>query len=111
MVRRGLAYAEPTCCVRLGVKIDDQNSLPLLDKGCGKTDGGRRLPYSALLVAYGEDRHLGSPVTRETPAEIGVKMGAQGECFVPLTLPEVRLADYLPAALRNRPEREPVKTL
>jgi hypothetical protein len=57
-------------------------------------DCRRRFPYPTLLVAHDEDRQSDSPVTRETSAEIGVKLGAVGEWFVLPILAEVSPADY-----------------
>ena len=44
----------------------------------GKVYGCCSLPYATLLVADDENRQFGGPVTRETSAEIGVKLGAGG---------------------------------
>jgi hypothetical protein len=67
----------------LWVEIDDQNPFSLLDEGGSYADSGRCLPYATLLVAHNENRQFGNLVTRETLSEMGVKLGAEGECFVP----------------------------
>src|SRR3981189_1742938 len=57
MDRAVLRPAAPAGGVRLGVEIDDENALSASDEGRAKTDRGRRLPHSALLVADHQDPH------------------------------------------------------
>jgi len=88
----------------LRVEIDDQNPFSLFDERGSNADSCRCFPYATLLVAHNENRQFGSLVTRETLAEIGVKLGAEGECFVPSILAQPSLADYLPVECRKLAE-------
>jgi hypothetical protein len=75
----------------------------MLDESRAQADRSGCLSNATLLVAYDENRQFGSFVTRETVAEIGVKLGAAGECFVPSILAQPSLADYLSVPLREVP--------
>ena len=66
----------------------------MLDESRPEADCSRCLSDPALLIADYQDRQIGSLVTRETRAEIGVKLGAVGEWFVLPILAEVSPADY-----------------
>jgi hypothetical protein len=102
MVRRRLAYPEAARRICLWIEVDDQDALPLFHQSGAEANSRRRLPHSTLLVAHDENRQIGSPVTRETLGEIGVKLGTGEECFVPPILAQDSPADYLRLVFRDQ---------
>ena len=103
-IRRRLANAQPAGRVRLGIKIDNQYPLALLDEGRAEAYCGRCLANSALLIGDDEDGQMSSPVTRETTAKNRGKTGSRTGWFVPSILADVSLADHLSTELGDTKE-------